>query len=187
MVAMSRNRISEGKSLVLGRIGKVHGIKGWLKLISFTSPAENILYYTQLQAEIAGVKVILEIDEFRQQANGLLVHFKGYDNPEESRNLTGLELAVESEELPELQTGEYYWHQLQGMKVENQQAELFGRVVQVLETGANDVLVVRPDMADEANVDDRERLIPFLTDSVIKKVNLGEGVITVDWDADFLE
>jgi 16S rRNA processing protein RimM len=184
---MNRKLTSEGKILVLGRIGKVHGIEGWLKLSSFTSPAENILNYPLLKAEIAQSWTELEIDQSRPQANSLLVHFKGYDTPEVARTLTGLELSVDREELPDLETGEFYWYQLQGMKVVNQQGDLFGQVIQMLETGANDVLVVKPDEADEACVDDRERLIPFLTDSVIEKVDLETGVITVNWETDYLE
>ncbi len=184
---MNRSQTSEDDVLVLGRIGKVHGIKGWLKLSSFTSPAENILNYSRLMAEMAQNRVELEIDQSRQQGNGLFVHFKGYDTPETARTLTGVELSVDREQLPELEAGEFYWHQLQGMKVVNQHGDLFGQVAQLLETGANDVLVVRPDEADEACVDDRERLIPFLTDSVVRKIDLETGVITVNWEADYLQ
>ena len=78
--------------IVLGEIGRVHGLKGWLKLISFTSPIENILDYSRFQAEVGGRLQEVELDEHRRLNKALLVHFKGYDDPEASRLLTGIEL-----------------------------------------------------------------------------------------------
>jgi 16S rRNA processing protein RimM len=171
-------------AVVLGQIGRVHGIKGWLKLISFTTPIENILDYRRFQANAGAGKQELEIDEFRRQSKALLVHFKGYDDPETARKLTGVELSIASSELPELEGGEFYWHQLQGLKVVNQQDQVFGYVSKMLETGANDVLVVA---ANAESIDKRERLIPYLVDSVVTKVDLEDGTIRVDWKADYLD
>lgn len=168
--------------VVVGQIGRVHGIKGWLKLNSFTSPAENILSYPKLNV-VGGGTQILEIDESKQQSNGLLVHFVGFDTPEQARKLTGLELGVEADVLPLLEEGEYYWHQLLGLRVVNRQGAVFGRVSHLLETGANDVLVVVP---DENSVDERERLIPFLKGSVVSGVDLEAGELEVEWEVDYL-
>ncbi len=184
MGTSNNSSATDDNRVVLGQIGKVHGIKGWLKLISFTTPTENILDYTSLQAEIDGHWQILEIDQARPQANALIVHVKGYDDPETARQLTGLELSVSSSELPELESGSYYWHQLEGMQVVNRQGQLFGRVKKLLETGANDVLVITP---TEDSIDSRERLIPYLTDSVIEQVELETRTIRVDWEADYLD
>ena len=86
----------DSKKVVLGKIGKVHGIKGWLRLNSFTAPPENILDYPQLSATIGQNVQVLEVDDSKQQPNGLLVHFTGYDVPETARVLTGLEVWVDS-------------------------------------------------------------------------------------------
>ena len=168
---------------MLGQLGKVHGIKGWLRLNSFTVPPENILEYKQLQAEIEGQWQQLEIDQVRQQANGLLVHIEGFDTPESAQQLTGLELTVSSSELPGLAAGDFYWRELEGLQGVNQQGQLYGRVAKLLETGANDVLVIAP---TAASLDDRERLIPYLKDSVIVAVDLEAKTIRVDWEADYL-
>lgn len=181
---MASSSNADTDRLVLGQIGKVHGIKGWLKLNSSTSPQENILEYPQLWAEIDQNWQQIEIDQFRALPKGLLVHIKGYDDPESARHLTGLELSVDAEMLPELEEGEFYQHQLLGLTVLNEQGECFGKVTKVLETGANDVLQVTP---DEASLDDRERLIPYLVDNVVKQVDLAKGEIAVSWEADFLE
>ncbi len=170
--------------VVLGEIGRVHGLQGWLRLISFTSPIENILEYSRFQANIKGKSTQLELDEHRRLNKALLVHFKGYDDPETARLLTGTELAIAFEKLPQLDSGEFYWHQLEGLVVVNQHGQRFGRVSHLLETGANDVLVVR---ADDESIDNRERLIPYLRDSVIGEVDLEAGTIRVEWEADYLD
>ncbi|MSR10511.1 MAG: ribosome maturation factor RimM [Gammaproteobacteria bacterium] len=168
----------------LGRLGKAHGIKGWLRLNSFTNPPDNICSYTTFATEIAGEWVALELDQFRMQGSGLVVHIKGYDAPETASLLTGKGVWVDSKELPVLIGDEYYWHQLHGLKVMNQHGDLFGEVVELLETGANDVLVVQ---ATADSIDKRERLIPYLTGKVVQQVSLIEGVIRVNWEADYLE
>ena len=170
--------------VVLGEVGRVHGLKGWLKLISFTSPIENILDYSRFHAEVGGQSQELELDEHRRLNKALLVHFKGYDDPETARLLTGTELTIANEKLPELARGEFYWHQLQGLRVVNQIDQVFGRVSHLLETGANDVLVVK---ADSESIDDRERLIPYLQDSVVIEIDLENQTIRVDWEADYLD
>jgi 16S rRNA processing protein RimM len=170
--------------VIMARVGKIHGIKGWLRLESFTSPPENIFDYGPFFSDLAQDSQLLEIDQYKRQANSLLVHFKGVDEPELARTLTGVQLSVKRSELPELQDGEYYWQQLEGLQVISSSGEHFGAVASILETGANDVLVVCP---NQASLDDRERLIPYLIDSVIQSVDLEEGVIRVNWEADYLD
>ncbi len=172
------------KRVVLGRIGKLHGVNGWLKLNSFTTPPENILEYPQLGAEIEQHWQDLEIDQFRQQPNGLVVHFKGFDDPDAAGQLTGIEVSVVSAELPALKTGDFYWHQLQGLTVINQRNQRFGQVEKLLATGANDVLVVVP---TQDSIDDRQRLIPYLAGSVVEQVDLESKILRVNWEADYLD
>ena len=175
---------ADSEKVVLGEIGRVHGLKGWLKLISFTSPIENILDYSRFTAQVEGRSQELELDEHSRANKALLVHFKGYDDPETARLLTGTELTIANEKLPQLEHGEFYWHQLQDLKVVNQTDQMFGRVSHLLETGANDVLVVK---ADSESIDDRERLIPYLVDSVVIEIDLGNETIRVNWEADYLD
>ncbi|HIA59491.1 MAG TPA: ribosome maturation factor RimM [Gammaproteobacteria bacterium] len=181
---MTASLDNDGKLVVLGQFGKIHGLKGWLKLNSFTTPPENILDYPQLLAVIDQNQKTFKIDQFRRQPKGLLVHVDGYDDPESARQLTGVELSVMADTMPEPIIGEFYWHQLLGMKVVNQQAELFGQVTKLMETGANDVLVIAP---TEDSLDDRERLVPYLVDTVIVAVDLDGSTIMVNWEADYLD
>ena len=175
---------ADSEWIVLGEIGRVHGLNGWLKAISFTSPIENILDYSRFQVKVEGRLKEIELDEYRRLNKALLVHFKGYDDPETARLLTGTELTIANKKLPELQCGEFYWYQLQNLRVVNQHEQVLGQVSHLLETGANDVLVVK---ADSESIDDRERLIPYLMDSVIIEIDLGNQTIRVDWEADYLD
>ena len=86
--------------------------------------------------------------------------------------------------MPQLDYGEFYWHQLQDLRVVNHHEQIFGRVSHLLETGANDVLVVK---ANNESIDDRERLIPYLVDSVVIEIDLENQTIRVDWEADYLD
>ena len=94
----------------------------------------------------------------------------------------GYEIWTDSEQLPSLEAGEFYWRQLEGLKVINEKGQYFGRVDHLLETGANDVLVVK---ADKHSIDDRERLIPYVEPQYIREVDLQQGTIFVNWDAQY--
>ena len=120
------NNDSNDAWVVLGKVGKVHGIKGWVRVISFTETPDGILDYPVLRADfdasVAPTSATrqLEIDDYKQQPKGLIAHFKGIDNPEEARLLNGATLSVERKALPPLESDEYYWYQLEGLTVINQ-------------------------------------------------------------------
>lgn len=180
---MTSNPEQPVSPVILGKIGRVHGIKGWVRLHSFTDPAHNIENYGPFTVTLAGSPRLLELEELTDQGRALIARFRGYDSPEQSRELTGLELVVAASALPALPAGEYYRHQLEGLRVRNLAGEWLGRVTGILETGANDVLQVQ---ACEGSVDRKDRLIPWRQEAVVKAVSLEDGVITVDWGADYL-
>ena len=96
----------------------------------------------------------------------------------------GLEVSVPDSALPVLEDGEYYWRELQGLQVWCRNGEgrvLLGTVDYLIETGANDVLVVK---ACQGSIDKRERLIPYLPGDVVTRVDLEEGLLEVDWFLD---
>jgi len=169
----------------VGRITGVFGVKGWVKVKSSTEPAEQILQYSPWWLKTRhGVKPV-EIDDHQQHNTGLVVHIKGVDDRDEAAAYTLVDIAVERSQLPELDTGDYYWHQLIGLSVisEYQGAEYtLGVVDKLLETGANDVLVVK---ANDASMDDRERLVPYVPDVYVKAIDLEAGSIRVEWDPEF--
>ena len=114
-VAMKDSFEENPKIVILGQIGKVYGIKGWLKLSSFTSPSTNIFDYTELMVRLGDSVEKLKIDEYKERQNGLIVHFSGYDNPDDSQKLVGKQISIENDRLPQLLDGEFYWHELEAV------------------------------------------------------------------------
>tara|TARA_R110002167_G_scaffold30424_2_gene100509 strand:+ start:81709 stop:82260 length:552 start_codon:yes stop_codon:yes gene_type:complete len=182
-MGLSQMVFDQQEMVTMGRIGKLYGIKGWLKLISYTDPQDNILDFRVLFAKIGGRWQEIEMDQSKIHGKGLIAHFAGYDDPDEAKLLTGVELAIRTADLPALDPEEFYWHELEGMQVKTVSGQLLGTVEKMLETGANDVLVVQ---ASEGSIDTRERLIPYLPDRVVMEVSRTQRCISVDWDPDYL-
>ncbi len=172
-------------NLIVGQLAGVFGVKGWIKVRSFTQPEENILNYGSWRLKLATGLRAVEVDAYKVRPQGLVVHFKGIDDRDVAALLGRAEIEVDKAELPELPAGEYYWHQLIGLKVITQVGGtelLLGRIAEMMETGANDVMVVRP---MEGSLDDRERLIPYVPDLYLVGVDLTSGEVRVDWDPEF--
>jgi 16S rRNA processing protein RimM len=165
--------------IVVGQLGGVHGVRGWLKLNSYTRPKENIFNYSPLLMHTDDVWQTIDIEEYQQRGERLLVKLSGIDNPEDARKYTKCELAVSREHLPALKEGEYYWCDLIGLEVLNQDNKSLGKVDEIVETGANDVLVIVPSEKDKARV-----LVPLIMDVYVKKVDLIANTLHVDWQLD---
>jgi 16S rRNA processing protein RimM len=172
--------------VVIGRFTGTFGIKGWLKVYSYTEPLDNLLDYLYCQVLRNGVWQATQIAEGKVHGKGLVVKIKGIDDPEQAAAYVGCDMAVASTQLPLLPENEYYWRQLEGLQVivdHPQRGRLvLGRVNHLLETGANDVLVVR---GDDDSIDRNERLIPYLPERVVLEIDLAAQTMRVDWDPDF--
>lgn len=169
----------DGVMLVtLGRVTGAHGLQGWIKVHSDTSPRENIANYGHLYLQERGKDWRRwKLSSGRRQGKLVLLKLKGCNDREQAEALIGAEIAIERDQLPALtEPGDYYWTDLQGLTVVNLEGVELGRVDRLLETGANDVMVVQGD---------RERLIPFVWEQVVCEVDLDQGRIRVDWDPDF--
>jgi 16S rRNA processing protein RimM len=163
--------------IVVGRIGGVYGIRGWLKVDSFTRPKENIFTYSPWLMHVNASWKEVAVEDFQQRGNGrLLVKIKGIDSPEEAREYVHCQLAVTHEILPALGEGEYYWHDLIGLEVFNQDEISLGKVKEIVETGANDVLVIKKTAENKAKT-----LIPLVMDVFVKQVDLIARTIHVVW------
>ena len=172
---------ADSSPLVIGRVSGVYGIKGWLKIHSYTEPMENLLQYENWQLRGRDGWESIVIDAGKAHGKGLVAHIEGVDDRSQAEALKGCDIAIPRSQLPELAGEDYYWHQLEGLSVVSG-GELLGRVDQVMGTGANDVLVVKP---CEGSRDRRERLIPWLRDAVIRRVDIAGASIEVDWDPEF--
>ena len=174
--------------MVAGKLTSVYGIKGWVKVHSYTDPAENIFNLSPwfLSGAGDGSKVTpVVIDEYRTHGKGLVAHIQGVDDREKAALLCRQLITVDMGALPTLPEGEYYWQQLTGLQVfssyEGRKPVLLGKISSLMETGANDVLVVK---ACEDSIDKRERLLPYV-DAYVLKVDLVAGSMLVDWDPEF--
>ena len=123
-----------------------------------------------------------ELEETLIRNRKLSIKLKGIEDRTEVESLRSKEVYVLEKQLPNLKEGEYYWFQLENLKVINEQSELLGVIEQVMPTGANDVLVVKP---VNGSVDDRERLIPFLKQEIINKIELQDETVYVKWPKDY--
>jgi len=173
--------------VTVGKVVSVYGIKGWVKVLSYTDPMENIFAYQPwILASADGSRQTIAVDDGRAQGQGLVVHIEGVDDRDEARFYCQKEILVEKSQMPKLEEGAYYWHQLVGLKVFSSfegGGVLLGTIKQMLETGSsNDVMVVSP---CEGSIDKRERLLPYLTGHYGIVVDLPAGSLSIDWDPDF--
>jgi len=159
--------------IVIGKVGSTYGIKGWLKITSFAASLENILAYgSWYLTEGTGWKQI-EVEDCREHGKGIVAKLAGFNNPEQARLLTGKLIAVKRSELPALEKHDYYWADLEGLTVINQHNEVLGKVIYLIATGSNDVLVVKGD---------KEHAIPYLPNDVIVSIDLDKKVMHVKWE-----
>jgi len=162
------------KCVLLGRIAGVHGIKGWVKIHSFTDPREAIFdYQPWLVGESESEITVLE---GKVSGKYLLARLKDVSSRDDAEALAGQSIAIARSALPPAEEGEFYWSDLVGLTVVNQDGFKLGSIREMLATGANDVMVVSGD---------RERLIPFVMDIYVSQVDLDQGTVTVDWDPEF--
>lgn len=164
------------KTVTLGRISGVFGVKGWVKVFSYTEPRDNVVQFARWTLRLPDGAREVEVETGRSQGSQVVAKLRGIDDRDEARGLVGADIVVERERLPECAEGEYYWTDLEGLSVHTTTGEVLGLVDHLIATGAHDVLVVHGD---------RERLIPFVMGRVIQRVDLREGVIVADWPADY--
>jgi 16S rRNA processing protein RimM len=162
--------------IVIGRFGRPHGIKGSISVLSFTEPRENILqypcWYIKRQDQWHPLK--RQHDDITQKH--ILTQVLGYEEREDVAALTNLEIGVPRSELPRLDVGEYYWHELIGMRVIHCKGDILGDVTEMMATGSNDVLIVQGE---------QRYLIPYLPNETVLSVDIKKREITIDWDLDF--
>ena len=158
--------------VILGRINGVFGTRGWLKIYSYTRPRDNILSYPTWALCANHTWQMFDVIAHRRQGAGFIASLNGISEREEAVALVGSEIAVDREALPRIGAGEYYWANLIGLEVFDQRGTILGTVTGLLETGANDVLVVGGA---------KERLIPYVKDRYVIEVDVEHGRMVVDW------
>ena len=161
--------------ILIGQVSGCFGVKGWLKVFSYSQPRENITTY---KSWIIGGK-LYESVESKKNGKLIVAKLKGIDDKETAATLMGQDMEIEQDQLPQLESNHYYWRDLIGLNVSNNQGIDFGKIKSLLETGANDVIIIKGE---------RERLIPYIADGsehqTIIKVDLETQTMVVDWHED---
>lgn len=166
----------------LGKIVGVWGVKGWVKLHSYTRNRADIAQYKTwylAQPQKLDSPEPIEVLSCREQGQGIVAQLHAVSDRDQAAAMIGRIIFVNQDELPSLQTGEFYWQQLIGLTVSNADQKI-GELASILETGANDVLVVKQLGEGQPDV-----LIPYVEQTVLD-VNIEQGTMLVDWDPAYL-
>ena len=168
---------SRQRMITVGRLHGAFGVRGEVKLESFTDPLRSIARYQPwILRDARGIERACEGVRVREGGKGLIATMPGIEDKDAADALRGTEVLVPRSALPPPAEGEFYWVDLEGLRVVNAEGTDFGIGSHLFSTGANDVLVAQGE---------RERMIPFVLPDYIRSVDFEAGVVTVDWDADF--
>jgi 16S rRNA processing protein RimM len=167
--------VTETKPVILGQVTGLYGVKGWVKVHSYTEPREAILDYKDWLLLRDGDWQSVRLAEGKRHGKTVIARLEGVNDRDVAAAYVDDSIGVPREQLPDAGRDEFYWADLEGLQVVHSDGRILGKVAYLLATGANDVLVVKGD---------QEILIPFVQGEVIKDVDLAAGVINVDWEWD---
>jgi 16S rRNA processing protein RimM len=162
--------------VVLGRVSGLFGVQGWVRVFSETQPRAGIIRYSPIFLRQGDEWWPFEIESGRAHGDGVVLKFVNCDDRDQAATLLQCQIAVHRSQLPPPKAGEYYWIDLEGLRVVTLEGVELGEVESLFATGANDVVVVRGE---------RERLIPFIRPDVVVEINMNQRLLRVDWDPEF--
>lgn len=160
----------------VGRVGAPHGVRGWVRVDSSARPPESILEFGEWWLGPEGSERPYELASGRMQGARMVAALVGVEDRDAAAQLRHAVISVPRQQLPALAEDEWYWADLIGLEVRTIEGVALGTVADLLETGANDVLVVQGE---------RERLIPWVPNQFVIGVDRDQGVMTVRWDPEF--
>lgn len=162
--------------MVIGRFGRPHGVKGLIHVYSFTEPIDNILNYSNWHVNLDKIWKPIDVLSVQMNNKAILIKLNAYDTREQVASLTNADIAIHRSQRPGLNSDEYYWDELIGMTVFNQNGVMLGEIKSIMPTGANDVLVVEGT---------KRFLIPYLLNRFILSVDVSQQRMLVNWDENF--
>ncbi|NYT52766.1 MAG: ribosome maturation factor RimM [Candidatus Vesicomyosocius endoextente] len=167
--------LSNNKKLLIGKINGFFGVKGWVKVFSHTHPRDNILSYKPWYINVDSHWQTLNISQGRVQSKTIVAQIKDIFDKEQAKVYIDTNLYIEKSQLLRLKVGEYYWNDLIGLEVVNKAQFVLGKVFNLVNTGSNNVLVVRGG---------KEHWVPYISPFLIQ-VDINNQTILVDWDENF--
>jgi len=159
----------------MGRIAAPFGIKGWVKVQPFSEDPGTLLDFESWRVGRGAQHSHYSVEAAQEHGKALVAKLAGIDDRDAAYALRGQEISVAKSALPPPQDNEYYWSDLIGLRVVNREGVELGTVDSLMESGTNDLLVVKGT---------REHLIPFIA-AFVGQVDLAGGTIEVDWGEDF--
>ena len=165
--------VTEARWIELGRVSGVHGVRGGLKVESWTRPKAAIADHAAWH--LGDERRPFRLARVERRNERPVVFLEGVEDRDTAEALVGKSISVTRNELPEPDAGSWYWADLEGLAVRTVDGIELGTVRRLVETGAHDVMVIDGD---------RERLVPFAVGPVVRKVDLDTGNIVVDWHPD---
>lgn len=160
----------------VGRINGAYGVRGWVRVTSYTKPKENVLDYRPWRIALGDTSLTAVASEGRRHGNGLVARLDIVEDRSGAERLAGSAIRIMRSQLPDTDDDSFYWTDLVGLDVVTVEGETLGRLERLFETGANDVMVV---------AGERERLIPFVRPDTVRDIDLDKRRIVVAWDPDF--
>jgi 16S rRNA processing protein RimM len=161
--------------VTVGRITGVHGVRGRVKVFSYTDPRDNVLSYPEWWLTRGRERRLFRVRDGHSGGRTITAALESIEDRDAAEAWIGAEIAVERSSLPDPGEGQYYWADLVGLEVCDGRGERLGSIERMLETGAHDVMVVRREEGDEL-------LIPFVVGEIVQAVRLEEGRVVVDWE-----
>ena len=173
----------------VGTVGRAHGVRGQVRIRSDMDPPEDLLRHDTWLVERAGAWRPVEVRSARPHGNVLVAHLRGIEDRDAAAELAGTRVGLPRDALPALDDGQYYWVDLIGLEVLDGGGESLGVVRKMIETGANDVMVVGPGSDSDGppapgGARATERIIPYVTGAVVRGVDFDAGHVRVSWPID---
>jgi len=168
--------LSNQQQINVGKISGVFGVKGWVKVFSFTDNKENILNYSPWLLKKDSETRLIKVIDGKLQGKAVVAQLEAVNDRDQAASLMGWDVFITPDQLPKAAKDEYYWSDLIGLSVETSLGVQLGVIESLMETGANDVVIIKGD---------RERVIPFLQGQTIISIDLDNTRMIVDWDPDF--
>ena len=170
---------SSDRKILLGKLGKPHGVKGFLFIHYYGKDANNLTDYAGL---VLDNETSVQVEKLLIQKDRVILKFYEINTRNDAEKLRDKQLYILEDSLPVLDSNQVYYFELEGLKVMNLENFELGKIKGILETNANDVLVIEP---TDSSIDERERLVPYLKDQVVKEINKIEKTIIIDWSEDY--
>lgn len=171
----TRQKASSPQYVIIGRLGRCYGTRGWLRIQSFTEHPTDLFNYPDWHMQHRGHWQAITVTQHKVHGDSFIIKLADCDTPEQARLYANNPVGIFKQELPILAQEEYYWTDLIGLRVVNSDNIELGIVDHLLETASNDVMVVKGK---------KRHLLPY-TDDVVQSIDLKQKQMIVEWDEDF--